>query len=81
MNNTLLFPLRRNFFELVYCVCIRIEVKKNPEWNMRYGPILLMYVVHVNTRILILTSATEINLLYILLTRMAESTLYYFFPI
>lgn len=46
---------------------------------MRYGPILLMYVLYVNTRILILTSATEINLLYILLTRMAESTLYYFF--
>lgn len=75
MNNTLLFPLRRNFFELVYCVCIRIEVKKKPEWNMRYGPILLMYVVHVNTRILILTSATD----YILHTHMTEGTLCYIF--
>lgn len=46
---------------------------------MRYGPILLMYVLHVNTRILILTSATEIILLYILLTHMTESTLYYIF--
>lgn len=46
---------------------------------MRYGPILLMYVLHVNTRILILTSATEIILLYILLTHMTESTLCYIF--
>lgn len=45
---------------------------------MRYGPILLMYVVHVNTRILILTSDTEINLLYIAHSHDRRYSLLYF---